>query len=479
MQLDKKPGQAKAISLFALIMINVIAVDSLRTLPISAQYGLSLIFYYVVASLLFFVPSILITAELATGWPTTGGVYVWVREAFGLKWGFLTIWLQWIYNVVWYPTILAFIAGTLAYLINPHLGDNKIYTLSIIMVLFWGATILNCLGIKVSSWMSILGATLGTLLPMLFIICLGIYWIMSGNPIQLTISKHAFLPDLSNIDNLSFLVAVLFGLMGMEMSAVHAGDVEQPHRDYPRALLISAFLVLITLLFGSLAIAFVVPAKQIGLVSGLIDAYAIFFNTYHMHWMIDVMTALIVLSSLSGVAAWIIGPTRGLWVAAEAGSLPKIFSQVNSKGAPVPILILQGIIFTLLSSLFLFMPSVNSTYWILTALTSQLALLFYILMFAAAIKLRYKDAQTPRAYRIPGGNFGMWLVAGCGIITCIFVIFVGFLPPTDLHITSVFTYEMILIVGIIVFSIPPFIIDALEHKWSDKVKQNSVTQPSN
>ena len=477
MQLDKKPGQSKAISLFALMMINVIAVDSLRTLPISAQYGLSLIFYYVIAALLFFIPSALITAELATGWPTTGGVYVWVCEAFGLKWGFLTIWLQWIYNVVWYPTILAFIAGTLAYLINPHLADNKTYTLIMVLTLFWAATILNCLGMKVSSWLSILGATLGTLLPMLLIIGLGIFWVIAGHPIQLTINKAAFLPDLSNIDNLSFLVAVLFGLMGMEMSAVHAGDVKEPHKNYPRALLYSALLIIVTLLCGSLAIALVVPAKQIGLVTGLIDAYAIFFNAYHLNWMIDVIAVLIVLSSLSGVAAWIIGPTRGLWVAAQAGSLPAIFAKVNDKGAPVAILILQGIIFTILCSLFIFMPSVNSTYWILTALTSQLALLFYILMFAAAIKLRYKDAQTPRTYRIPGGNFGMWLVAGIAIITCIAVIFVGFLPPSDLHITSVFTYEMILIGGIIIFSVPPFIIDALEHKWAGKSRNEKISAP--
>src|SRR5258708_37865689 len=100
MQTSFKPG--KILSLFSLVMINVIAVDSLRTLPISAAYGYSLIFYYVLAALAFFIPSTLVSAELATGWPTIGGVYIWVREAFGNRWGFLAIWLQWIYNVVWY-----------------------------------------------------------------------------------------------------------------------------------------------------------------------------------------------------------------------------------------------------------------------------------------------------------------------------------------------------------------------------------------
>ena len=105
-------------------MINVIAIDNLRSLTAGAEYGFSMVFFYLVAAILFFVPTILVTAELATGWPNTGGVYIWVREAFGPRWGFLTIWLQWIYNVVWYPTIFAFIASIVAYL-SIQLVDNK------------------------------------------------------------------------------------------------------------------------------------------------------------------------------------------------------------------------------------------------------------------------------------------------------------------------------------------------------------------
>src|SRR5687767_4859264 len=104
--LSSKPH--KKLNLFALVMINVIAVDNLRSLTAGAEYGYALVFFYLLAAILFFIPTILVTAELATGWPTTGGVYVWVKEAFGEQWGFLTIWLQWIYNVVWYPTIFTF-----------------------------------------------------------------------------------------------------------------------------------------------------------------------------------------------------------------------------------------------------------------------------------------------------------------------------------------------------------------------------------
>ncbi len=113
------PNMKKPLGVFSLVMINVIAVDSLRTLPISAHYGSSIIFYYLLAAITFFIPAALVTAELATGWPTKGGIYAWVKEAFGAKVGFLIIWLQWIYNIVWYPTILSFVAVTIAYLIKP------------------------------------------------------------------------------------------------------------------------------------------------------------------------------------------------------------------------------------------------------------------------------------------------------------------------------------------------------------------------
>src|SRR5579872_4420927 len=183
--LENVSSGKKVLGVFSLVMINVIAVDNLRSLTAGAEYGFALVFFYLLAALLFFIPSILVSAELATGWPTTGGVYVWVREAFGPRWGFLTIWLQWIYNVVWYPTILAFMAATLAHLMNPALAANKIYTLGMILVLFWGATWMNCLGIRISSWVSIVGAVIGTIIPMLIIIVLGAFWLLNGHHSQI------------------------------------------------------------------------------------------------------------------------------------------------------------------------------------------------------------------------------------------------------------------------------------------------------
>ena len=445
----------KVLSIFSLVMINVIAVDSLRTLPITAKLGLSLVSYYMVAAFAFFIPVALVAAELATAYPNTGGIYIWVREAFGRRAAFITIWLQWIYNVVWYPTILAFIAATLAYLFAPELANNRYYLWVTVVGLFWLFTLLNCFGMRVSSLISILGATLGTILPMAGITILGIIWIMQGRPIQIT-HATAWLPDFSSLGNLSLFSAVLFGLLGMEMSAIHAEEVKNPQRDYPRALAYSTIIIFSTLVLGSLAIVIVVPNDALSVVSGFIDAYAIFFNAYNMPWMTVLTAGLIILGGVSCLAAWIIGPTKGLLISAHDGCLPKQFSHMNRHGAPTVILMTQGVIFTLLSTVIIFVDSINAAYWILSDMCAQLALLAYIFMFAAAIKLRYSRPDQHRAYRIPGGNWGMWMVAGAGLLCCFVTIMIGFVPPTQIPIDNIAFFESFLVGGMILFVLVPW-----------------------
>ncbi|MBT4530502.1 MAG: amino acid permease, partial [Phycisphaerae bacterium] len=139
-------------------MMNIAVVMSLRGLPMMAKEGLTMVFYLLFASILFLVPVSLVSAELATGWPKNGGVYVWVKEAFGSKLGFTAIWLQWIQNVIWYPTVLAFAAGALAYLfLDPELANNKLFSVVVILVVYWGATLVNLRGVASAGWLTTAG----------------------------------------------------------------------------------------------------------------------------------------------------------------------------------------------------------------------------------------------------------------------------------------------------------------------------------
>jgi amino acid transporter len=439
-------GKRRVLSVFTLVMINVIAVDSLRSIPFGASFGFSLVFYYLVAALVFFIPSALVAAELASTWPKTGGIYVWVREAFGPLWGVIVAWIQWIYNICWFPTILSLLGATLAYLIDPTLINNKVYMLSIIFVIYWLTTLINALGMRASGLLSAVTAIIGTIVPMLSITFMGIYWLYDGRPLQFSISWAEFFPDSSDLLILVLLTNVLFGLLGMEMSAVHAQEVKNPQRDYPRALLLSTVLILFTLIGSSLAVAMVVPKADLNLVSGLLDAFRLFLDAYSLSYLMPLVAVFIIIGGIGGLGAWIIGPSKAILAAAQDGYMFTSLKKTNVHGAPIKILLVQGLLFTLICSVFLLSPSVQSAFWILSNLTSQLALFGYVLMFSAAIRLRYKYPDVQRAYKIPGGNYwGMWVVAGFGFLSSLITMLIGLLPPTGIEVGE--NYYCLLIVG--------------------------------
>ncbi len=445
------------ISILMLVMINVVAIDSLRSIPLGASFGFSLLFCYVVCASLFFIPSALVSAELTTGWPQAGGVYIWIREAFGKKLAFTVVFIQWIYNVCWYPTILSLLAATLAYIVNPAWANNTWYVLLVVISTYWLITVITLRGMKLSGLVSTATAIVGTLVPMLFIAVLGFFWLLRGNPSNMDFTLKALWPDMK-LGNLVLLTGVIYSLVGMEMSAVHVQDVENKQRDYPRALYYSTIIILFSLVLSSFAVAIVVPRDQLNLVTGLLDAFSLFLGAFHLEWLMPIIAAMIIIGVVGCVGAWMIGPTRSLLVAAQDGSVPEFLQKVNSKNMPINILLVQGAIFTLICLIFLFMPSINSSFWILSNLTAQLALSTYVFIFMAAIRLRYTYPHIERGYRIPLGNVGIWIVGIAGIIASLFTVLIGFVPPDQIAIGNVKFYLGFLIVGFLGFYLTSFLL---------------------
>ncbi|MBN2478062.1 amino acid permease [Candidatus Micrarchaeota archaeon] len=459
----------RVLTVLTLALINVAAVANLGQLSVLAEYGLSAVFFIGLAALVFFIPTALVSAELATGWPREGGVYLWVKEAFGKGWGFLAIWLQWIENVVWYPTILSFAAATIAFIIDPSLVTNTFYTLAVILAITWGATIANFKGMQTSGLISSFGVTVGVMFPALLVIILGLVWIFTGGTTQIELNAQSIIPDLSNINNIVFLVGVLLGLAGIEMSAVHAKEVKNPQKDYPKAIFISVILILAITVLGSLAISVVVPKQDIILTAGIMEAFSTFFSAYDLQWITPIIAILISAGSVGMVSTWMVGPSKGILATARDGNLPPFFQKVNKNGMPVHLMITQACIITLLALVFIFMPSINSSYWMLTVLTAQLYLIMYVMMFASAVKLRYSQPKTKRAYTVPGGNFGIWIVAGIGILASIFAIIIGFIPPPQIEGGSEGFFQTFIIAGIGITCIVPLIIRRFKKaEWAPK-----------
>ncbi|MBS0615545.1 MAG: amino acid permease [Verrucomicrobia bacterium] len=468
MEISKK--SRRVLSVFVLAMLNVSVMASLRNLPLVAEYGLGAISYFVLVALFFLIPCALVSAELATGWPKEGGIYIWVREALGDRWGFLAIWIQWAHSLPWYPVILSFVASTIAYVFNPTLANNPYFVLAIILVSFWGMTLLNYLGIRTSSLFSTIGVIVGTIIPGLFIITLGASWLLQGHPVQTELSLSAIIPHPENINNLVFLAGMFLAFAGLEVTASLAADVKDPQRNYPRAIMLAAIIVFAIFMLGSLSIAIVIPKDQITLAGGLMEAFFAFFQKYNIEWVLPPLAILLVIGAIAEVNAWIIGPVKGLHATSVHGNLPPTFQKLNKHDTPTSLLLFQAIIVTLAALIFLKMPSVSAGFWILSAMAAQSYLIMYILMFIAAIRLRYTKPHVPRAYKIPYPHKGIWIACVVGILASIFGIIISFVPPSQFATGSLWTYEILLILSLFVMcGIPLIIYQLRKPQWRAKL----------
>lgn len=446
----------KVLGLFALAMINVAAVLSIRNFPSMAVYGWSCIGWYVIGAIFFLIPISLAGAELATGWPEGGGVYAWVKQAFGEKGGFTALFCEWSNNLVWFPTVLSFIASTFAFALTPSLASSGIFMFTVMMVAFWGTTAIAYFGEEVSTKFGNIGVIIGSIIPSLLIIVLGIWWLESGAAIVLPpFSIGAMVPTIS-FATLPFFATVILLFAGMEMAGFHALETKDPQTDFPKAMGISAIIIVVCTVLATLAIAIVIPADQLNLASGVMQAIQYFFTAAHIPWMVAPMALLITLGGVVSLAAWLIGPAKGLGVVAEEGNMPPIFDRTNKYGAPVAVLVIQALIGSAISLLYVFLPSVNQAYWILSAMTVELLCIVYVLIFAAVIKLRYSQPDTPRPFRIPGGMPGVWFVGGLGILGTTFAFIVGLMPPTYFQ-TSGIAYVGSVLLGTFLLAVPPLV----------------------
>ena len=461
--------QNKGMSIFTLAMINVAAVVSLRGLPAEAEYGLSSIFYYVFAAVCFLIPVSLVSAEMATTYPEKGGVFRWVGEAFGPSFGFLAIFLQWLQNSIWFPTVLTFAAVSIAFMgpnqdFDTALASNKMYTLCVVLGVYWLATFANFFGKKASGSISKWGTTIGTLIPGAILIILGFYYAISGGEIQMSIKEADLIPDLGNFDTLALAVSIFLFYAGMEMSSVHIKDIDEPQKNYPKAIFIASIITVSLFILGTLALGFIIPQKDINLTQSLLIGYNDLFAYIHMPWAGQVIAFLLAIGVFAGVSTWIAGPSTGLLEVGRGGYLPRWFQKINKHGMQTHILLLQATIVTILSVLFVLLPSVQAAYQILSAMTVGLYLVMYIAMFAAFIKLKHTRPNIKKPFVAPFG----YLFGLIGLFSCVLAFTLNFFPPTQIDVGSTSQWVSILIFGIAVGVLIPFAIYALRKStWKD------------
>ncbi|WP_431835884.1 amino acid permease [Cellulomonas sp. Y8] len=431
---------AQWISWVALAMMTTSSVASLRAAPTMAIYGLAAVFLYVVPAIVFLLPTSLVSAELASGWK--GGVYNWVSEGISKPAGFLAVWCQFAMTIFYYPTLLGFVASTLAYVINPDLATSGVWTAAVIVVVYWSGVWVSSRGTKAIAGLASGGLIIGTLIPGVLLVTLGLVFLGQGNPSAAPMDAEHLLPAWAGLSSLVLIVNNFLSYSGMEMNAVHVSSLRNPGREFPRSMFLAMGMVLLIFILPALAISWFVPAEELSLTAGIMQAFDAVFAEFGWQWLTPIIGIMLVAASVGGMLTWLAGPSKGLLlISRQEGYLPPFLQRLNKNGVQQNILVTQGAITTLIALGYALIPSVSSAYWVFSVITTQVYLIMYLLMFVAAVRLRRLHADHPRGYKAPI----IRTLCGVGFVASAAALLVGFVPPSQLGTGSPWVY--VLVVG--------------------------------
>lgn len=459
MNKQKGASSQKPLGLFMVAMIMFGITTTLHGLSPLATYGWGSIFFLLVASIGFLLPAGLVSAELATCFQREGGVYVWVSEAFGTDWGFLATWLQWLQNLFFWTVILTGSATMLALGLGWEAGvEDKAYIAAVVVGVIWLCTGLTYCGLGFTGGIGTLGSLAGTIFPGLILIGLATAYLASGQSALNHWHWDRLIPDFSKPSTLSFGISTIMIFAGVELMGTRVSRMRDPGRVYPAATMIAITLTVLLLIPVVLAIAVLVPAEEINLSAGLLQAVKVVSSEHAaLSWLPVIFAIALMLDSIGEIAGWMAGTPIAMAAAGRDGYLPKSLGSIRQDIAP-GMLFTQAVLGSLVSVTFLVVPGVQSVFWILSALLVQLYVLMYILLFAAAWYLRRSQPSQHRPFRVPGGGLGMTLVCLLGLVLSLLVLVAGFIRPSGLHEISEIRYLVTISFGMTISLAPPLIL---------------------
>lgn len=440
------PQLVRALKLRDLVLFNLVAVLGLRHLATSAKAGPGSLVLWVLAALLFFVPQGLAVIELSSRFPDEGGIYNWTKRALGEGHGFLCGWCYWINNVLYYPNLLISSAVIATYVIgqgDSDLKDNLTYVVVTTLVALWVAVALNIVGLGTGKWLQNAGG-IGTYIPGLLVILFGAYAFFTHAPAN-AITAQNIKPNLGDYDSLNLWASIAFAFAGMELSATMGGEIENPRRNLPLSVYVSAPLIALAYLLGTGAVLWLVPGSDINVVSGFLQAInkgAALIGP-GLWWVGPLAAALYTLGNIGGVGAWLVGPARVAFVVGLDRYFPASFGRVHPRWqTPYVAILVQAVLATIFLLLSISGGKVGVSQIYLILLATQVLIYFipYLYLFSCFLIHRRRAGVGDGIMAAPGGTVGAYAVGLSGLLITLFAMGLAMFPPPGTK--DVLDYEL-------------------------------------
>ena len=476
---EKKSVKQIYISILALTLMNVTIIAGIGNDVQQAFYGLSSVTYFAIGAICFFIPTALVAAELASGWSNRGGIFRWVGEGLGKGWALTCLLILWFQTMINFGMGMPSYAATIMFYTPMYdkavqfaqHPQHEVLIMTGFIILYWVLTFVATKGVKAFANVAKYGVLIGTFIPLALMIILTIVWLCEGHQPAIPMTPKGLIPKWNGMSTLALAAGVFFSYTGIDMNAAHIKQLKHPEKDFTKAMFISMILVFLIFVVGTVIIAMVVPENQINVIYTLNTVFRTLGATIGIPWLYMVLVWAGLCNVLASVITNMAGPSFMLGQAGGSGFLPHWFQEKNKHEMPAHLMYTQIAGMTIIAYLVKLLPNVEGFVIMLTQTITVLYLFYYILMFTTFLKLRYDQPNRPRAFKVPGGKFGAWFVAGLGLLSSIFGIILAIYPPAQVkaEVGSPVVYISVILILVAVILGLCFVMYQLSkhHNWVD------------
>jgi len=445
---DPKSQLRRVMGFWDVLLFNIATVLGPRWIAAAAHNGPSSISLWILAALVFFLPTSLVIIELSTRFPKEGGLYEWSKLAFGEFHGFVAGWTYWVYTFFYFPGLLMASAAMAAYMGGggaAHLAQSRSFLMIGSFALLFVAVYLNLIGLNVGKWLQNAGG-IATYAPLVMLVGMGAYIChLHGSATQFNWST---IRPTWNWNTVNFWPQLAFAFTGLELCSAMSEEVRNPRRTFPPAIIGSGVSIALMYTVGTVALLAMLPASAVDPKSGIFQALTMASTTLRLSAFGIVAAVLVTVGNAGGVGSTVAGVARIPFVVGIDRYMPAAFGKIHPKWkTPWVSILVQAGISGLVLLLIQLNESVNSAYFILVDAAVILYFIPFLYMYAAVIKLAYRPDRNAGQHvvLVPGGKVGVWLTGSLGFLVVLGGIVLSMIPPGET--TNVWLFEGKLIGG--------------------------------
>lgn len=440
------PGLRRALGLRDLVALNVACIISLSSLAQVAQFGFGSLSLYLLAVVVFLIPSGLMSAELNARMPEEGGFYLWTKTAFGDWHGYVAAWTYWLSNIVWLPTVLLLMSISSLYVLGEdwlHLADSPVFNGLLCVGLLWATTLLNILGMERAKWVQNVSAA-ATWVCVGLLVIVGLVFVARHGSVH-PFSPEKLVPDLTDFSVLPFFAIVAFCFGGLELAPVMAGEVREPRRNIPRAILISSVAVSLFYMVGTLMLILTVAEGEVGVIEGVAQAFHQVGLALGAPTIGSVGALLVAASTMGLFGAWMAGTSRVPFVIGLDRYLPRVVGKIHPRwGSPYVSLLLQGVVVTALMIASVAGSTVKEAFLVLLDMSIILYFIPFLYMFAALVwHVHHRTGGDGIITTFQRRPAVVWIVSGLGFGMTLVSTILAAVPTREVENEGLFVAKVV------------------------------------